>query len=141
MDFVSIASIVVAAIAAFSAVASQRSAARASVLNTQTTSRVDMEREAYERARNFDTETIRRQDEELEELRSRVRVLEDQNEDLRQENHVFRRDVRKFSNDVARLNQELTFLKLRLRTQNPRWEEDLDDDEEHAAQLPDPPTD
>src|SRR5690349_10721762 len=114
MDFVSIASIIVAAIAAFSAIASQRAAAKASVLNTQTTSRVDMEREAYERARGFDTETIRRQDEELDDLRARVRVLEDKNHELRTENYLTKRNLRQQTTEVARLRQELTFLKIRL---------------------------
>lgn len=90
MDAASIVTIIVACVAAASAYASQRAAAKASMLNTTTTSRVDMEREAYERARAFDTETITRQDREIVELRAtetelrkevkrlerRVRVLE-----------------------------------------------------------------
>lgn len=139
MDFVSIASIIVAGIAASSAIASQRAAAKASVLNTQTTSRVDMEREAYERARNFDTETIRRQDEELDDLRARVRVLEDKNAELRTENYTVKRDVNRHTTEVARLRQELTFLKLRLKTQNPSWELDLEEAEEELPDVPDPP--
>lgn len=75
-----IASIIVALVAALSARASQRSAAKAST----TTSRLDMEREAYERARAYDTETIRRQDVEIDELRAEIRDLRSQNRDLRQ---------------------------------------------------------
>jgi biopolymer transport protein ExbB/TolQ len=67
---VNIASIVVAIIAALSAYASSRAASRASTLNTQTSSRIDMEREAYERARAFDVATIARQDLELAALRA-----------------------------------------------------------------------
>lgn len=78
MDFSTIATITVAVIAALSAYASQRSAAKASTTNTSLTSRTDMEKDAYERARAFDTETIRRQDLELEETRK-------QNEELREE--------------------------------------------------------
>lgn len=139
MDFVSIGSIAVALVAGFSAVASQRAAAKASILNTQTTSRVDMEREAYERARNFDTETIRRQDEELDDLRTRVRVLEDKNALLRTENYETKRSVNSLTIDLTRCKQELTFLKLRLKTQNPTWELDLDESEEKPPDVKDPP--
>lgn len=64
-----VVSVSVALIAALAAWASQRSAAKASTLNTLTVTAVDREKEAYERARAFDTETIRRQDEEIAELR------------------------------------------------------------------------
>lgn len=74
-----ITSILVAVVAALSAAASQRAASRAS----SQTSRLDMEREAYERARAYDTETIRRQDVEIDELRSEIRDLRGQNTDLR----------------------------------------------------------
>lgn len=70
MDASNAASIVVAIVAALAAWAAQRSAAKASMTNTNTTSRTDMEKEAYDRARAFDTETIKRQDEEIKELRS-----------------------------------------------------------------------
>lgn len=82
MDATAIASIVVAFIAAASAYASQRAASRASTMNANTTSRVDMEREAYERARSFDTETIRRQDVEIEELRKEIAHLKKENNKL-----------------------------------------------------------
>lgn len=75
MDWANVVSIAVAVLAAGAAYASQRSAAKASVLNTQTVTAVDREKEAYERARAFDTETIRRQDEELQELRDDNRTL------------------------------------------------------------------
>lgn len=86
MDPVEIASIIVAGIAAISAFASQKAAAKASEKNTITTSRVDMEKEAYDRARAYDTETIRRQDEEIQELRS-------ENQSLREEVNVLRARV------------------------------------------------
>jgi DNA repair exonuclease SbcCD ATPase subunit len=71
------AAIVVAAIAAFGSVAAQRSAAKASKFNTMVSGRLEAEREAYERARAFDVETIDRQDAELMRLReenSRLRT-------------------------------------------------------------------
>lgn len=77
MDWANVVSIAVAFLAAGAAYASQRSAAKASVMNTQTVTAVDREKEAYERARAFDTETIRRQDEELQELRDDNRKLHD----------------------------------------------------------------
>ena len=70
MDAVSAATILVALIAAAGAWASQRAAHKVSVANTITSGRVDMEKEAYNRARAYDTETIKRQDEEIAELRA-----------------------------------------------------------------------
>lgn len=72
MDAANIATIIVAVIAALSALASQRAAARASTRNVSTSSRVEMEKEAYDRARAYDTETIKRQDAEIAELRAEM---------------------------------------------------------------------
>lgn len=69
MELVNIGTILVALIAAAGAWASQRAASRASMANTSTSSRVEMEKEAYDRARAYDTETIKRQDAEIAELR------------------------------------------------------------------------
>lgn len=102
-----IASILVAAVAAFGAWASQRAAARASQLNTMTTSRVDMEREAYDRARAFDTETIRRQDLEIEELRAQIHRQDLEIEDLRARNReqatrIFRLETGRLLPEIAK---------------------------------------
>lgn len=75
MDKLNIASLLVAIVAALGAWSAQRASARASITNTNTTSRVDMEKEAYDRARAFDTETIRRQDERILELEAEVQTL------------------------------------------------------------------
>lgn len=83
MDATNVVSIVVAGLAAAAAYASQRASTRASVLNTSTSTRVDMEREAYLRARQFDTETIRRQDDELHEVRQENQMLRLEIRDLR----------------------------------------------------------
>jgi predicted RNase H-like nuclease (RuvC/YqgF family) len=83
MDTGSIVSIVVSGIAAFVAYASQRNAsksqkaiadasANATVVTNKETNRTDMEKEAYERARAFDTETIARQDTEITQLRKEL---------------------------------------------------------------------
>lgn len=62
----------VAGIAALGAWASQRAASKASTVST----RMDAEKEAYERARQFDIETIQRQQEEIKQLRERLAVAE-----------------------------------------------------------------
>ncbi len=67
MSPVDIALIVVTLITGVSAFASARAAAKASTINTEHVSRVDMEKEAYGRARTYDTETIKRQDDEIAE--------------------------------------------------------------------------
>jgi predicted RNase H-like nuclease (RuvC/YqgF family) len=72
------ASIIVGIISGSSAYASQRAAARASTKNVDTTSRTEMEREAYERARNYDTSTIQRLTEEIKELRQENKELRDE---------------------------------------------------------------
>jgi TolA-binding protein len=71
-----IASILVGMVAAASAYASQRAASRASTLNINATTRVDMEKEAYQRARKLDVETIDRQDTELDDLRKENEELQ-----------------------------------------------------------------
>lgn len=60
--------IVIALIAFFSARSSARTSAKASKDNA----RVVMEEEAYIRARKFDTETIDRQDKEIDELQAEL---------------------------------------------------------------------
>lgn len=62
----------VAVIAAGGAWAAQRSAARASMVNTSVTSRLEAEKEAYERARAFDIQTIERQQQEIKDLREQI---------------------------------------------------------------------
>lgn len=68
MNLLDIGSIIIAVIAALGAWASQRAAANASKVG----SRMDAEKEAYERARKFDMDTIKRQDEEIKELRDEL---------------------------------------------------------------------
>jgi predicted RNase H-like nuclease (RuvC/YqgF family) len=52
-----------------------------------------MEREAYDRARAFDTETIARQDREIEELRSEMADLKDQLRNKDREIHDLRNRI------------------------------------------------
>jgi len=66
---IDVASLGAAAIAAAGSWLARRSAGKATISSTTITSRLDMEKEAYERARKLDTETIERQDQEIQELR------------------------------------------------------------------------
>lgn len=82
IDATNVVTLAVAIIAALSAFASQRSsakAAKAAKIETArielANSRVDMEKNAYERARAFDTETIARQNKRISELSREVRRL------------------------------------------------------------------
>jgi TolA-binding protein len=120
MDAVNVASVIVAAIAALSAYASQRNASRASTINTQATSRVDMEKEAYERARQFDTDTIERQDKEIQELRQEIAVLKAAH---RKELEEFREENRRLRLRVVRLERGITL-------------EDLENIRERREDLP-----
>lgn len=89
MDATSAASIIVAIIAAAAAIASQRSAAKAAKVNSETqlatvkmTNEAEAAKGGYERARKFDVETIERQDAEILELRKEVENLRKENRAL-----------------------------------------------------------
>lgn len=110
MDAGSIVTIIVAIIAAASAIASQRAAARASTMNTNTTSRVDMEKDAYERARKFDTETIERQDAEILELRADNRILHEKVAVAQSEAREARRESRECQAENRQLRERLAVL-------------------------------
>lgn len=96
------ASIIVVIISGLSAYASQRAASRATRLNTDATNRTDMEKEAYERARKFDVETITRQDTNIDELREEIKVLRKEIDELKVKN-------RSLVSDIIRLEQELGY--------------------------------
>lgn len=74
MDAIDIGGILVAIIAALGAWAAQRSAAKAASAG----SRLDAEKEAYERARKMDVETIQRQSAEILELRKMLAAANDE---------------------------------------------------------------
>jgi chromosome segregation ATPase len=120
MEPAAIASIIVSLIAALAGYASQRAAAKASTKNAATSSRTeldktraDAEKEAYERARAFDTETIRRQDEELDELRQHMRELNADVKRVTTENEQLHTENRTVLEDNARLRAEVRALRLR----------------------------
>lgn len=74
MDGGSIASVIVALVAAAVAIASQRSAKKASDMNTTAVTRVDMEKEAYIRARDHDVKTIEQQGKRIDELEDDLKI-------------------------------------------------------------------
>lgn len=114
MDWANVVTVFVAIIAAGSAYASQRAAARASQLNTQTTSRVDMEKEAYDRARKFDIETIERQDAEIAELRRDLTTAEEKIDVARSEARQARSEVRTMRIEKDKLRDEVAALRRQL---------------------------
>lgn len=70
-----IATVIAAAIAAVAAIATQRSSAAAAVRNQSISSRTDIEKEAFERAKGFYTDTIDRQSVEIQGLETDVGTL------------------------------------------------------------------
>jgi vacuolar-type H+-ATPase subunit D/Vma8 len=110
MQPIDFAAILVAAIAAFGAWAAQRAAAKANLLNSSVSGRLEAERDAYERARAFDIHTIARQDAELE--------------NVRRENEQLREELRTVKHRLAHLeNDKIPYLERQLHAQN----EELDD--------------
>lgn len=103
MGAVEVGSVVVALIAAFGAWAAQRAAAKASTINTAVSGRLEAERGAYERARDFDIQTIERQQAEIAELRAKEIELRATNERLNEE-------IRKIAGRVLLLERELSEL-------------------------------
>lgn len=104
----SIASAVVAAIAGLSAWASQRAAAKASIRNTDTTSRSAIEEGAFERAKSFYTDTIDRQDREIHELEGDVGRLKTQVREQAEQ-------IEQQGEEIQALRAELTTAKNALR--------------------------
>ena len=86
-----LATILVGIVAALSAWAAQRSAAKASQANVSQTTRADIEREAFTRAESFLDGTIRRQDAEIVDLRKDVDELRVDNGKLHRELEAERR--------------------------------------------------
>ena len=70
MDLIDVGAIIVAIIAALGAWAAQRVAVKANRFNKVVSSRMEAEKGAYERARAFDTQTIDRQNAEINLLRT-----------------------------------------------------------------------
>lgn len=108
-----IASILVSLIAALAGYASQRASAKAQTKTAATSSRTELEKEAYERARAFDMETIKRQDGELAELRQHVKDLNADVKRVVSENDVLHDENRQVLEDNNRLRTEVKALRMR----------------------------
>lgn len=119
MDSGSIAAIIVAVIALVSAYASQRSASKASTHNVQIETRVDMERDAYLRARKLDTESIARLDIENEELRKQRDLDKREIENLKEK-------VRNLESEVARF--KLAFVRQHIPLPSDKETKEAEDD-------------
>jgi uncharacterized membrane protein YccC len=78
MRWLDLGAIIVATIAALGAWAAQHAAAAASRANTLVSTKLDAEKEAYQRARTLDVQTIERQDREIKELREENQRLRDE---------------------------------------------------------------
>lgn len=103
MDQINWAGIIVAGIGVVAAWLSGRSAAKAAKYNadaSMASAKAEAETQAYERARKMDVETIKRQDDEIDEirqnnqeLRNKVRQLLADNRSLHEENDSLRQRV------------------------------------------------
>lgn len=123
MDPASIGAVIVALIAALGAWASARSNSRAAMVNA----RAQAEVEAYSRARAMDDRTIKRQDEEIEEIKQnydelniRFKQISRDNELLHAENVALRRT---HSQQVRKLHEENQALRERVERLEKQLEE------------------
>ena len=101
MDGTDVASIIAAVIAAAAAAFTARSASRASTRSTEVASRTDIEKEAFERAKEFYTDTIdrltaenREHETKIDELKQRVDAQDSELHQLREELDVAKRALR-----------------------------------------------
>jgi chromosome segregation ATPase len=103
-----VSAVVVSLIAAIVGWLTNRASNKANTTNVTTSSRVEMEKEAYERARKLDTETIQRQDSELNELETKYTALKekfDKEQELSQKLHD---DVARMTHDNYQVHRENT---------------------------------
>lgn len=133
IDPVSIAALIASAIAALATVASSRTQAQAqrktaeanreaAIATNKEDNRTQRETEAYDRARRFDTDTISRQDMEIEELRSKNVVLEAKVDDLLETKRVLTDDNRTLHAELRALRHRLARVERGL---NPNSEEPI----------------
>lgn len=89
----SLASVLVAGVAALAAIASNRAAANASVKNTDTTSRTAIEAEAFERAKTYYEGVITDQDRRSARDAARISTLEGKLDELETEVNGLRAEL------------------------------------------------
>ena len=94
MNAIDISAVIIAVIALGSSWVTARTSSKATTINNETNARVEMEKEAYARAREFDVNTIERQNEQIEnlqrenrELKETIRVLTERINRLEKEIH------------------------------------------------------
>lgn len=83
-----------------------RSSNKASMTNVVTSSRVEMEKEAYERARKLDTDTIARQEKEHHELAVKYDALDRKYETVRAQNLQMSEDMSRIARDNYEVHTE-----------------------------------
>lgn len=92
-----------------------REARKANTTNTLASNRVEMEKEAYERARALDTETINRQSKQIQELLDNqehlnrdVKLEHEENERLHQEHMRMLEEGERLRMELAQLRRRFT---------------------------------
>lgn len=101
-----VSGLIVSLIAAIVGWLTNRASNKASVTNVTTSSRVEMEKEAYERARKMDTETINRQDAELKDLEDKYDKLKTRYDLADEQNQKLNDDVARMTHDNYQVHRE-----------------------------------
>src|SRR5690349_13999320 len=114
MEKLGIASIIISLIAALGGWAAARESRKATTTNTVTSGRVEMEKEAYERARALDTETIRRQEEKIDKLEEEAEEADRDIQQLHYANDQLRQQNERLVADNRRIREALTELQVRV---------------------------
>ena len=104
--------VVAAAVSGLFGWVTQRSAARANLRSTETTTRTDIEKEAFERAKGFYTDTIDRQDRQITELEADV--AREKSERVQEVGRV-RSELADVRNQLERTKYELREAKIVIR--------------------------
>lgn len=109
---VALATVISAVVAALSAYLTQRASTKAQVITTATASRSDLEREAFERAKDFYTDTIDRQATEIHEQAAELVGLAERVEKLEALAGRQRQSVDHYRRSAQRLARGLHELRL-----------------------------
>lgn len=128
MDAGNWAAIITSLFALFGVWASSRNARKAAEKNAVVVSTADlaktrlaMETEAYDRARKYDTETIARQDKELEDLRQAVAEVKATNVQLNEDLRILHADNQQLHTDNQHLRIDNDHLRHENRELNKRF--------------------
>lgn len=116
MDPGSYAAIFIATIGAIVSWLTHRSSTKADRDSNKENNRVEMEKEAYDRARKLDTETITRQDNEINELIAKNTNLVTRNEELMETNELLARRNRELDQTIRELQARVSSLEDHVQT-------------------------